>query len=132
MAASKPRKRTKTPAKAPEPLEREIQRAIVQYLESLGACVIRINSGAVKTEGRFTRFNSLPGCPDLIACLPATISWDYVPARFLAVEVKRPSGKVTPLQAKAHARLARAGALVIVARSVEDVRAVLVREGLVD
>ena len=133
VAPSKPRKGTKTPGKAPEPLERDIQRSIVQYLESLGACVIRINSGAVKTEGRFTRFNSLLGCPDLIACFPEVIwreSRFATESRFVGVEVKRTSGKVTPLQAKAHDKLAQAGALVIVARSVEDVREVLEREGL--
>ena len=34
--ASKLRQRPKSPAKAPEPLERNIQRAIIAYLESLG------------------------------------------------------------------------------------------------
>ena len=91
--------------------------------------MIRVNSGAVKTEGRFTRFNSLPGCPDLLVAMPALTGGI---ARFVAIEVKRPNrGVVTNRQYAAHERLRQAGALVIVARSVEDVRAALQEEGLI-
>ena len=128
--ASKPRQRAKTPGKAPAPSEREIQRSIVLYLESLGAAVIRINRGAVKTDGRYTRFNSLPGCPDLLFCLP-NVGWDRGGGLFGAVEVKSARGTVTELQADAQQKLRYAGAVVIVARSIDDVRTVLEREGLI-
>ena len=131
--ASKPRQRAKSPGKAPAPSEREIQRNIVTYLESLGAAVIRINSGAVKTDGRYTRFNSLPGCPDLLVCFPEVKARGFQTceeSRFVAIEVKSARGTVTELQADAQAKLRRAGAVIVVARCVEDVRTALETEGL--
>ena len=53
------------------------------------------------------------GVPDIIACVP--------PGRFLAIEVKMPHGRLTPLQKREHVTLTRAGAVHVVAYSVADV-----------
>jgi Holliday junction resolvase len=104
------------------PLEKDIQRAILSYLGYVGAVAVRINSGVSRTGGRFVRFNSLPGCPDVLAC---------VAGRFVAVEVKRPGERPTAQQQHAIDSINRAGGLAFVARSVGDVHAALIAEGLI-
>ena len=55
---------------------------------------------------------SVKGLPDLIGCFGG---------RFLAIEVKRKSGKVSPEQEVMIARINRAGGLAFVARDLETV-----------
>ena len=65
--------------------EAVIQRGIIEYLEMKRYLVIRINSGAMAGEHKgkkwFLRFNSAPGCSDLLFCQPET-------GKFGAFEVK--------------------------------------------
>jgi len=122
--ASKPRRRAKPPAKAPEPLEREIQAAILGYLWTIPrSWWCRYNSAAVKNAktGSFFRANSRPGHPDLGGAIDGHAVY---------VEVKRPGKEPTEQQEQCLDELRRAGAVVIVARCVEDVRTVLEKEGL--
>ena len=55
---------------------------------------------------------SVKGLPDLIGCFGG---------RFLAIEVKRKNGKVSPEQEAMIARINRAGGLAFVARDLETV-----------
>jgi hypothetical protein len=122
-ALRKRRSRERKTTAAERPLEKEVQAAIVAYLTQIGATAIRVNSGRLpNAEGRrVVRANSLPGCPDVLACIRG---------RFVAVEVKRPGGAgPTPLQREAHERLRRSGGLVIVARSIDDLQAALQEAG---
>lgn len=79
--------------------ESAIQTKIIKYLESQGAVVN-------KTIGM-----SKAGWPDIVGVYKG---------RFIGVEVKRPGKKPTPLQEFKLEELAKAGALVGVATSVDD------------
>lgn len=107
------------------PLEKDIQKAIKQFLELKGCFVIRVNSGAMtgeyKGKRRFVRFASEPGVSDLVGMLPD--------GRFLAVEVKRVGNKATPEQQSFIDRVNQQGGLAFVARSIEDAETALQLEG---
>ena len=67
-------------------------------------------------SGRVIR--ALPnGHPDLMGCIAS----GPLPGRMLAIECKAPTGRVSPSQEKFLNMLMLMGALVVVARSVEDV-----------
>ena len=109
-----------------KPLESGVQSACRDWLRLFGAAVIRVNSGGMKIGKRFVRFNSEPGCSDLLVCLPG--------GRFAAVEVKRPGRDTTAPKRKAKQEAFRrmvraAGGLEIVVRSVDELRAALKAEG---
>lgn len=98
--------------------ERQIQKQILQYLAARGIVAIRINSGSVKHHDangktRYVKFNSMPGCSDIIAIEPKS-------GRFLAIEVKRPGGKLTPEQRDFQQRVEKAGGMAIVCYSIDD------------
>ena len=59
------------------------------------------------------------GIPDILGILPAGIAGG--PGRFLAIEVKRKGGKVSPHQAQFIDRVNRMGGLGFVAYSAQDV-----------
>lgn len=61
------------------------------------------------------------GIPDLIGCLEG---------RFVAIEVKQPGKEPTKIQATILKKLAAAGAVVGVATSVEEARAIVERVGI--
>ena len=111
----------------PKPLEKDVQRQILDYLTILGGWPVRINSGAMKGThaGKrwFMRMNSQPGCPDILVCLVS---------RFIAIEVKRPGGKPTDVQLVALEAVTKAGGLAFVADSVEAVAKALRLEGLIE
>lgn len=94
--------------------------ACLKQLQALGKVCwyARMNSGAGKLQygtakaSQFIRFG-FPGMPDVLGQLPG--------GRLLAIEVKRPSGKVTDDQAAFIERANYGGALAFVARSVSDV-----------
>lgn len=116
------------------PLEKDVLKAVKQYLELAGCLVVRVNSGAMKGkhEGKqwFMRFNSEKGCSDLLACVPCLIHSDgdprYEPVGvFLGLEVKRPGFKATPEQKAFGERLARAGGTWACVSGIPEVRDVL-------
>lgn len=90
------------------------QRRVVWYA--------RTNTGAGRllrrdgTLGQFLRFG-FPGCPDILGQLPD--------GRLLAIEVKRPSGRVRPEQQAFLDRATLGGAVAQVVRSVDDVHRLL-------
>ena len=109
-----------------QPTEADVQRACRDWLTLWGAVVVRVNSGALKIEGRFVRFNDQPGCSDTLVCLPD--------GRFLALELKRPGRDRTSAARKAQQqsfrdRIARTGGLALVAHSLDDLIRQLVAAG---
>jgi hypothetical protein len=103
------------------PKERDTQRAVIAYLKLAGVIPLRVNSGATKVGNRFIRFNSEPGCSDIIACLPD--------GRFAAIEVKRPGKKPTIEQLSFLQAVEKGNGLAWVVQSVEDVRNKLTEHG---
>lgn len=100
--------------------------SVLQYLALLErtgrlAWHARMNAGAGRLQrgdqaSQWMRFG-FPGQPDVMGQLPD--------GRFLALEVKRPTGRVRPEQAEFLAKVARHGGVAAVVRSVDDVARVL-------
>jgi len=103
-----------SPSKAPgspartTPPERVILKEIRTYLKNLGCYVVRQQQGLGQRKG----------VPDLLAC------WK---GRFLALEVKRVGGRLSPYQAAELEAADEAGAIADVVYSVEDVERLLTR-----
>jgi len=106
------------------PSEKQVERAIREYLELHGWIVYKTDAGeaarAARERGR--RGSLHPGAPDLIALKGG---------RGFAVEVKRPGGRLRSSQRLEHARLADAGVPVVVAYGLEDVERFL-RSGRIE
>ena len=86
-------------------LEQHIQTAILRYLKTRPDCwCVKVMVGSVN------------GTPDILA---------VIGGRFVAIEVKAPAGKVSPIQQAQIDRINAAGGLAFVARSVDDVKAAL-------
>lgn len=109
--------------KAPEPLEAQVQRAVLTALRMHPkvAHAHRMNSGVFKPMRKdgstgFVRAG-FEGCPDVVGMLKG--------GRALYAECKRPSGKVTPAQDAFLTQAKAAGAVAFVARSADDVFAQL-------
>lgn len=108
-------------------LEKDVQQAILAYLRLTGAFVVRINSGAFPAERhgrrRFVRFNSEPGCSDILGVLSD--------GRCIAVECKRPGWKFRPNdrheqeQASFLEAIRKRGGVGIFATGIPDVRAAI-------
>ena len=104
--------------RALEPTEAQIQSSILRALKAHPAVgdAWRNNTGAFAIgEGKNKRFVSFgkKGNPDIIGYLTN--------GRFLGIEVKRPSGKLSPEQKEFIDKAKKGGAVVFVARSVSDV-----------
>ena len=104
-------------------VEGEIQSAILKYLSMRPdvAWAHRMNVGAMKLtdqsgKQRFVRFG-FTGCSDIIGQLND--------GRFLAIEVKSPSGRVSAAQTAFLAMVSDNHGVSGVARSVEDVDTIL-------
>lgn len=101
--------------------ERDIQKAIVQYLRLKGILAFRMNSGAsiqyYKGRSRLIRYG-VPGMADIVA-FP-----QWKPVHW--IEVKRDKGKLSPDQQHFALIVGAEGHKYIVARSIEDLQ----REGL--
>jgi hypothetical protein len=109
--------------KRPEPLEAQVQRAVLQVLSHHPrvAWAARINTGVFRPARKdgstgFVRAG-FKGCSDVIGQLTT--------GQFLAIEVKRPSGKTTPEQQAFLQQVAAHGGIALVARSADDVIAAL-------
>ncbi len=84
--------------------EQQIQKSIIKYLHEIGAYTFKTVS------------SNRAGIPDVIACIDG---------RFIALEIKRPKGKATPLQKLELSKIVKSGGVASVVTSVEDVRAIL-------
>lgn len=103
-----------------EPTEKEIQKAILDYLHLKGIFCWRNNSGVVFSEykgrKRMIRYG-LPGSSDILGIMKD--------GRFLAIEVKRAKGKESKLQKEFLGNIINNGGVAIVARSIEDVTKII-------
>lgn len=102
--------------------------AILDYLAAEHILAFRLNTGAVKTEGRFIRFGT-PGMADIIAS--PVLPWMYGIScpRFLWIESKAPTGKQSELQKSFQRQVEEAGHSYLIAKSVDDVEEWLKKEG---
>lgn len=93
--------------------EKKVEAQIKNYLDSLGAYYLKVHGSMYQPAGT----------PDILAC---------VNGRFVAIEVKRPSGgRVSALQKSKLKQIEAAGGVAIVARSVEDVSSVFRKRDVV-
>lgn len=99
------------------PLEKDIQKAILEYLQLLRIFAWRNNTGAMSGEHHgkkwFMRFG-FPGIADILGILPS--------GRFLAIEVKRPGGKLTLDQVAFKQAVESNGGMYLLAQSIDDVK----------
>lgn len=91
----------------PTPSEHTIVNRILAYLRQRGVWCEKMHGGPMQAAG----------IPDILGVIPG--------GRALALEVKRPGGEPTVLQARTLARLRETGALVAVVTSVAEVEALL-------
>lgn len=102
------------------PLEKTIQRQIVNYLKLRGIPHTVTDASRTWTAGgKFIRPRNgvTPGWPDITAVVPRGLC----KGNMLCIEVKRPGGKVSPIQRKCILELCDAGALFFCGNSVKDV-----------
>jgi hypothetical protein len=100
--------------------EAEIQSAIVDYLN-----VQKIPHTVTEAKRSYNERGQLvrriaPGWPDITGAVPIGLG-SQLCAAFLGIECKSASGRLRPDQARTLYGLYKAGALVVVARSVDDV-----------
>jgi hypothetical protein len=100
--------------------EAQIQSAILEYLTARG-----IPHSITNAERSYNRKGQLvrrisPGWPDITGCTTVRSVFGPLPGVFLAIEVKKATGRLTPDQAATLHTLYQAGALVVVVRSVDD------------
>ena len=88
-------------------LEKDIVKAILQYLRTIPRCFCWKEHGGMYGTA---------GIPDIIAC---------VDGRFFGFEVKTVDGKPTKLQEATICRIRASGGTAAVVRSVEEVRRIL-------
>jgi hypothetical protein len=99
--------------------EGAIQNAILEYLRLRHIFAWRNNSGAVQRRGRDGRVHTygygLVGSSDILGVMPDDSG------RLLAIEVKAPTGRLSPAQRDFIESLNSRNCVAFVARSVEDV-----------
>ena len=99
------------------PKEIDIQNSIRKYLESLGYTVFRSQISGTLHQGKdgrtFAKKNDMAGFPDLLVPLRK------VP-KLLAIEVKRPGGKLSDRQSYWNSLLNRKGVHAIVAYCIRS------------
>jgi len=105
--------------------ERDIQRAILDYLAARGVLAFRMQTGAVQSEykgkSRFMRFG-VPGMADVLAFIqPENCDEDFSHQLAYWIECKAPTGKQSELQKSFQRQVEDHGHRYVVARSVEDV-----------
>lgn len=102
--------------KIPEPLEKDIQKSILEYLEAKRIfCWKEASTGVMVGDPNNPRFMpiGLKGKSDILGILKG--------GRFLAIEVKRPSGRLSEAQVEFLQNVNLNGGLGFVAHSIDDV-----------
>lgn len=104
-----------------KPLEKDIQKQIVEYLERAGIQASVTNADRTWGKGGGVRTSKVPkGHPDITAVLPVVYD-GFVIGLAWYIEVKTPTGSIKQEQRDKLAALAKAGALCTVARDVDTV-----------
>ena len=94
-------------------LEQQIQKQILDYLRYRGIFCWKNNTAGIFVKARNTYIPShAPGVADILGILKD--------GRFLAIEVKSPTGRVSPHQQQFLDEITARGGLAFVARSVDD------------
>ena len=98
--------------------ESQIQRAILEYLARIGRGFFWRNQSTglydpTKKTFRAMAFGQVAGVPDILGVFEG---------RFVGIEVKTPIGKVSPNQKIFMEKAKANGAVVFIARSIEDVK----------
>lgn len=127
-------------------LEKDIQRAILDYLRAHKVFCWRNNTGAMFGEHKGKRWAvrfGFPGISDIVGIVPTAVTFSgpgriesstaefrfregYMRfGRFFAIEVKAPKGKETPDQSAFISEILAAGGIAGVCRSVEDAKELL-------
>lgn len=110
--------------------EGQILRSILDYLAVRKVWAMRMNTGSIvstyKGKTRMMKFGR-PGCADILA-MPRTVVGEIgaLDPRPVWIEVKAPKGVQSDLQKDFQAEVEAEGHRYIVARSIDDVAAVLV------
>jgi hypothetical protein len=103
------------------PREQSLIRPALQLLGLRGCMAWRNNSGATSAthngRKRFVRFGGTPGCSDIIGLMPN--------GRFLALELKSDTGRLTPAQRSFLERVEQLGGLALVVRSLKELERAL-------
>lgn len=119
-----------------------IQREILEYLhtpELKEVCfvfrqqtvgVFDPSTGAFRVNRGVGRINGVADIIGLVGVAGCDVDGLLGNGRFLAIEVKAVRGKLTPDQTKFLIEVNNRGGIGIVARSVEDVKEALMREGV--
>lgn len=92
-------------------LEKDIVNDILKYLREHGCWAEKMHGGP------FMRV----GIPDILMCIPYQ-KLSTNPGLFVAIEVKQPGKKPTPVQVQCIEEIRAAGGVAFVATSVEDVK----------
>jgi hypothetical protein len=104
-------------------LEREVLKAVLEFLQWKGIFCWRQNQGAIPLpQGGFRRFVGLKGVSDILGIVGS--------GRFLAIEVKGPKGRLRPDQEEFLSRVASLGGVAIVCSSVEELERDLISAGV--
>ncbi|MCE5280307.1 MAG: VRR-NUC domain-containing protein [Planctomycetaceae bacterium] len=101
--------------------EREVQRAILGYLRSIGALVAVTDAGAAYRAGSWGADTVPAGWPDITGLLPD--------GRFIGVECKAPGGRQSPVQKFMEQEIEHRCGLYVLACSIDDVREAIERDG---
>ena len=112
--------------------EQPISKSIQDYLDKRGIYNDRLNSGKVQVvkmfkqkDGKLKRFDTWlqlakKGTPDRFCIIPPSLDPKGFGGWMMLIEVKRRGGKTSPEQLERHQELRNAGAVVIVADSLES------------
>lgn len=127
-SSRKPRVGTKRKATAAP--ERDVRKVLQDAAALMGVTLLRNNVGALQDKyGRWVTYGLGLGSPDLVGWESVVIGPEHVGqtfARFVGIEAKREAGgTVSERQARYLEQLRQAGARAGVARSVEDLQAIL-------
>lgn len=114
--AATPRKSTRGNSGAIQASEAEIQATLCAYLRYRGIPHTISNADQAFNQAGQQIRKLTPGWPDVTGCYQG---------RLLALEVKSHTGKLRRAQAEVLNRLWEAGAIVVIARSLEDLQAAL-------
>ena len=94
-------------------VEQHIQTSIIKYIKSIGGLPIKQNQIGIYAQA---------GVPDIIACIKG---------RFVAIEVKRPGQKPTPIQEAFLESITKKGGVAFWSDNLDRVKSLLKKENLI-
>lgn len=110
--------------------EKQIQKEVIhflQFLENQGTLYfLRTQSGMVKIRGeygeddRFFKTGKI-GCPDIVVCWNPK-GRNSCKGKFIGIEIKTATGKITERQREAQERIERAGGIYLEIRDVNQLQ----------